>query len=226
MSVFIKICGLTRADDATVAAEAGARFGGVILAPGSPRTVPVDQVPGIFGDTRLTRCAVFVNESPESIAAIVREYGFGVVQLHGDESPAAAASIREDTGVEVWKAIRPRSSTEFAREADRYAGVVDGLLLDGWSAEARGGTGTRFPWAAVALERDRLDSDLRLAVAGGLRPDNVAEVIELLAPDVVDVSSGVEHSPGIKDPDLIRRFAEATRGGMQQERMDGGEQHG
>ena len=90
-------------------------------------------------------------------------------------------------------------------------GEVVGLHLDGWSERGRGGTGTRFPWEEVAGHRAALAADVRLIVAGGLRPDNVAQVISLLTPDIVDVSSGVESAPGVKDPESIRRFAEVVR---------------
>jgi phosphoribosylanthranilate isomerase len=84
-------------------------------------------------------------------------------------------------------------------------------MVDGWSDQARGGTGTRFPWEEVAEHRNRLSAPLQLIVAGGLGPGNVAEVVTLLDPDVVDVSSGVEQSPGLKDPELIHAFADAVR---------------
>lgn len=218
MSLAIKICGLTRPADAVAAAEAGATYGGVILAPDSPRTVTPVAVPGIFSGTSLRRCGVFINESPGRILELVAELGLGVVQLHGDESPETTARLRDSIGVKVWKAIRPRTGDEFAAEASRFGDAVDGLLLDGWSEKARGGTGTPFPWHEVAARRADLRPGVELIVAGGLTPANVAEVIVVLAPDVVDVSSGVESAPGVKDPITIREFADAVRGA----RLNGG----
>jgi phosphoribosylanthranilate isomerase len=212
----MKFCGLTRPDDALAAAAAGATYGGVILAPGGPRTVDPAAVPGIFGDSGLRRVGVFVNETPERVAEAIAVAGLSGVQLHGEESPEAVAAIRAalgpETGVEVWKGIRPRSGEEFAAEAARYAGVVDGILVDGWSAKGRGGTGTSFPWQEVAARRSEFPAGLRLIVAGGLNPANVGEAIALFDPDVVDVASGAELSPGVKDPQKIRDFADAVSG--------------
>jgi len=213
MDVDIKICGLTRPEDARAAEEAGAKYGGVILAPGSPRTVAPELVASIFADSTLVRCGVFVNESPARIVELAARLALDVVQLHGDEDLTTLDRVRAGAaGVEVWKAIRPRSGEEFFAQATRFAGSADGILVDGWSSVARGGTGARFPWAEVASYRSRLDPSLRLIVAGGLDATNVAEVVAILAPDVVDVSSGVESAPGIKDPASIRRFAEAALG--------------
>jgi phosphoribosylanthranilate isomerase len=212
--VRMKICGLTRNQDARSAVVAGASFGGVILAPGSRRTVSPGSVPAIFAGTDLVRCGVFVNEGAERIRRLAAEMDLGVLQLHGDETPEFAADLRSTTGVTVWKAIRPRSGGEFAAAAEGYDGAVDGLLLDGWSASARGGTGARFPWREVARHRERLEPSLTLVVAGGLTAENVAEVITLLSPDIVDVSSGVEASPGVKDPQRIQAFADAVRGAV------------
>lgn len=211
----IKICGLTRPEDARAAELAGAFFGGVILASGSPRRVDPDAVQEIFGETSLVRCGVFVNQEPERLFTLVDKLSLHVVQLHGDETPEVAARLRLETGVETWKAIRPREGEEFSAELDRFADVVDGILLDGWSAAARGGTGVRFPWHAVAEYRHRVPSGVRLGVAGGLSPKNVGEVMAILAPDLVDVSSGVESAPGIKDENLIREFADAVRAARQ-----------
>jgi phosphoribosylanthranilate isomerase len=210
----IKFCGLMRATDAHAAADAGATWGGVIFAPGGPRQIQPGAVDAIFGDTGLRRVGVFVNEMPERVLAIAEEAGLGVVQLHGEESPEMAASLRATLGlrgIEVWKAIRPRTGQEFADEAARYADSVDGLVIDGWSAKGHGGMGASFPWHEVAAHRAALPAGLRIVVAGGLTPANVAEVISILHPDAVDVSSGVEQSPGVKDAGKIRDFAAAVR---------------
>ena len=208
---FVKICGLTQPDDARVAEEAGAVYGGVILAPGSPRTVTPEQAARLFAGTRLRRCGVFVNESAPRVATLARQLDLAVVQLHGDESPEYAAALRTDIDVEVWKAIRPRDADEFAAALSAYDGMVDGLLADGWSAAARGGTGTRFPWAAVAAHRDQLRPGTRLIAAGGLHAGNIADVIATLRPEGVDVSSGVEREPGRKDHESIHAFIDAVR---------------
>jgi phosphoribosylanthranilate isomerase len=209
--VSVKICGLRRAQDAISAEEAGASYGGVILASGSPRTVSPRQAAEIFAGVGLARCGVVVNETIEGIRRLVDELGLSVVQLHGDEPPELAAAVREQTGAETWKAIRVRSGFDVVDALASYGSVADGLFLDGWSASARGGTGQTFPWEEVAAHRASLGG-LRLIAAGGLNPDNVARVIEVLAPDVVDVSSGVEATPGVKDARLIRAFSAAAKG--------------
>lgn len=207
---FVKICGLTRRQDAVAAERAGARFGGVILAPGSPRTVSPSEVIEIFEGSALERCGVFVNESPDMVVRLATDLKLSVVQLHGDEGAGEAEQIRAETSAEVWKAVRPRSGEEFLAAVEVYGDRVDGILLDGWSPAARGGIGARFPWGEVAPHRDRLPPGTRLIAAGGLGPINVAEAVALLQPDGVDVSSGVERAPGIKDEALIREFVSAA----------------
>jgi phosphoribosylanthranilate isomerase len=164
----------------------------------------------IFGDLPARRVGVFVDASLDELEAAGRAAGLDVLQLHGDETPELAAELRA-RGWTVWKALRPRTGGELAAEAPRWAGSVDALLLDGFSTAARGGTGASFPWAEVAAHRDAVPDGVALIAAGGLRPDNVAEAAGILHPDVVDVSSGVESAPGIKDADSIRRFVTAAR---------------
>lgn len=209
-SAHFKICGLTRHEDAAVAEAAGATFGGVILAPDSPRSLDVESARAVFQGTSLLRCGVFVNKPMDLLLEVADEVELNVLQLHGDEEPTYVARARKESGLEVWKAVRPRSADEFIGAVERYAESVDGLLLDGWSAAGRGGTGSRFPWEEVASQRDVLPSGVKLIVAGGLNPNNVAKIISVLGPDVVDVSSGVEAERGLKDERLVRSFAEAV----------------
>lgn len=217
MTVRVKICGLTRNEDAREAERAGATYGGVILAAGGPRAVTSSDAEAIFRGTELRRVGVFVNETPARMYALAAELGLDVIQLHGDETPAEAEALRRATEARVWKALRPRSGEDFAASASAYADRVDGILLDGWSPEGRGGTGARFPWSAVAAHRTALAAGVELIVAGGLNPGNVAHAIAILAPDVVDVSSGVELRPRLKDPHSIHRFAAAARGAAAQQ---------
>jgi phosphoribosylanthranilate isomerase len=142
---------------------------------------------------------VFVNEAPEVIRLKVRECGLTAVQLHGDEPPEACAGY----GVPVIKALRV-AGPEDVEKARRYvgAGDVTALLLDG-AAPGYGGGGVGFDWSLVA----RLtDAGVPVLVAGGLTPDNVAEAVRATRPYAVDVASGVESSPGIKDADAVRAF--------------------
>jgi len=205
----VKVCGLTRHQDAAVAAEAGARYLGVILAPG--RTVTPEAAAVILDGLPAQRAGVFVNATADELRRAAAAARLDVLQLHGDEPPELAAALRAE-GFTVWKAVRPRSGDEFAEAAALYAGSVDALLVDGFSPDARGGTGTAFDWTAVAERIAALPDGLAIIAAGGLRPDNVAEAAAILRPDAVDVSSGVESSPGVKDPDAVRAFVAAVRG--------------
>jgi phosphoribosylanthranilate isomerase len=206
----VKICGLTRAVDAEAAARVGATFGGIVFAPGM-RTVPVHDAARILTGGSLAGVGVFVNESVEGVVQAARLASLQVVQLHGDESTAYISQIRKSWDGTIWKALRPRGAGDFLEGLDRYGSHVDGLLLDGWSPDARGGTGARFPWEELAAVRHTVPSDISFIVAGGLTPANVSTAIRQLQPDLVDVSSGVEISPGIKDPHAIERFIAAVR---------------
>lgn len=208
----VKICGLMRHEDAAAALDAGARYGGVILSPESPRFVPGEQASEVFDGLSLRRVGVFVDCPEEEMLRSADVLQLDVLQLHGEEAPALLSRLRQRGHWALWKAVRPRSAEEFRLSLARYAGVVDGLLLDGWSAAGPGGTGTAFPWTEVARHRDRLPEGVSLIVAGGLTPENVAEAVRLLHPEVVDVSSGVEWAPGSKDPEVMRRFIEAAHG--------------
>jgi phosphoribosylanthranilate isomerase len=206
----VKVCGLTRPEDAAVAAEAGASYLGAILAPGYRRTVTASAAGVIFGGLQARRVGVFVDAEEDVLLAAAAEAGLHVVQLHGDETPALADRVRS-AGYEVWKAVRVRHADDVSAAMDRYAGSVDALLLDGYDPAAAGGTGTRFDWAAVAARLHGRPDGLRVVAAGGLRPENVAEAARALRPDAVDVSSGVESAPGIKDPHAVRSFVRAVR---------------
>lgn len=206
----VKVCGLTRHQDAVVAVEAGASYLGTILAPGYRRTVTAEAAAVIFGDLPARRVGVFVNAPADALLETARAAGLHVLQLHGDEPPELARAAR-DAGFEVWKAVRPRSADEFARAVEAYADSVDALLVDGWSPDAAGGTGTKFDWEQVAGFRSIVPGHVVFIAAGGLNPENVAEAARVLRPHVVDVSSGVEAAPGVKDAARVRAFVAAVR---------------
>lgn len=201
----VKVCGLMRPEDAAFASAAGAAYLGVILAPGGKRTVTAERANVILGGLPVKRVGVFVDAGEDELLAAAATAGLHVLQLHGDEPPELADRMYA-VGYEVWKAVRVRTAADFSHAVRRYAGSVDTLLLDGHSARARGGTGTRFPWAEVAERLGELPPGVRLVAAGGLTPHNVAEAAAILRPHVVDVSSGVEASPGVKDPAAVRAF--------------------
>lgn len=215
-SPLVKICGVTRREDAECAVRSGASFVGVILAPGGKRTIARDRAADLLDGIDARRVGVFVDASVDEMVAAALAIGLDVLQLHGSEAPEAAAELRAAGPWSVWKALRPRTADDFAHDAARYAdpASVDGILLDGWSPDAPGGTGARFPWEAIARRRAVLPTEIALIAAGGLNPSNVSEAVRLLRPDVVDVSSGVERSPGIKDHDAVLGFVHAARSSL------------
>jgi phosphoribosylanthranilate isomerase len=209
----VKICGVMRSEDARHAAAAGADYVGTILSPGHPRSIE----PARAGEFRLgegvTLAAIFVDATVADAAAAARIAGAGVIQLHGDERSEQLRALREEGAWKLWKAIRVRSSADIASAAERWAGVADGLLLDGFREGAAGGHGAGFPWEALEAVRHEIPAGLTLIVAGGLTPDSVQEAVTRLAPDVVDVSSGVEVVRGVKDSERVRSFVERARAG-------------
>lgn len=213
----VKICGVCDPADAHHAAAAGAAYVGVILAPGRTRSRTVAEAAAIFDAAApALRVGVFVDAPTLEVRRAVEQLGLDVVQLHGDESLATLAALKAAGAVEVWKAVRVRVAADVERAAAAYL-AADGLLLDGWSERGHGGVGAAFDWAAVAPARRALPQHVRVIAAGGLTPANVATAIAQLAPDVVDVSSGVERQPCRKAPDRVEAFI-AAAGGVQLER--------
>lgn len=209
----IKICGLTRVEDVAVACAEGAAYIGVILA-GGPRVLTVDAAARVLGPSRphIQRVAVFGAQSDEAILAAADGLDLDVVQLHGDPSVEQLRRLRERTHRILWPVVRvagaalPDDTTALAQ----VAGVV---VLDAKTTGQLGGTGVRLDWQGL---RDSVRA-LRLAVpdvcvvlAGGLRSENVREAVALLQPDIVDVSSGVESAPGVKDAQAIQQFVSAV----------------
>ncbi|MBW3628823.1 MAG: phosphoribosylanthranilate isomerase [Gemmatimonadetes bacterium] len=208
----IKICGLTRRSDAELAAAAGADYGGAILAPNGKRSITAEAAAEIFADLPLNRVGVFVDASVEETSRAARAARLDVLQLHGQETAETIRALRSAGSWVIWKAIRLRDPDDLTRALERFDGIVDGLLIDGWSPVAPGGTGTSFDWDALASTRAHIPDTLPLILAGGLNSGNVARAIALLRPSVVDVSSGVELSPGVKDPAAVPAFIAAARG--------------
>jgi phosphoribosylanthranilate isomerase len=203
--VFTKVCGITNPGDARVAAEAGADAIGLIFAE-SPRNVNVEEARAVTialpGD--VLKVGVFVDAGPEEVLRIANEVGLDLAQLHGDETPETVATIR-NAGLPVMKAVRVRNS-EALGAIERYE--ADLLLLDAWSARARGGTGETFDWALAKSVKGRGN----IVVSGGLAPDNVREAIAFFEPYGVDASSSLEERPGKKSGELVRRFVRAAKG--------------
>lgn len=209
--VRVKICGLTRPQDAGLAAEAGADLLGAVLASESPRVVSPERAREIVADIDRPLVIVTGGRSLREIERAARVSGASGIQLHGEESPADAKALGEMGGWSIWKAIRVRAAGDVLTAVETFGEVVDGLLLDGWHPERRGGTGVRFDWSDVSRIRGSVPDALELVAAGGMNPGNVGEAIRALRPDVVDVSSGVEARPGIKDPERVRAFIQAAK---------------
>jgi len=214
-TVRIKICGVTVAADGAAAAALGVEFLGLNFWPRSKRYLPPQRAPEIAAAVRSAGPAllvgVFVNASADEIAAIHGAVGLDVVQLHGDEPPAEVAAIAARLGaggVDVWKAVAAGELAAVER-LDEWA--VAAILLDAPSA-GRGGSGLTIDAAVVRHARLRHPARL-LVLAGGMRPDNVAEAIAQAQPWAVDTASGVESAPGIKDAAKMKAFVRAVRGG-------------
>jgi len=196
--MFVKICGVTRADDALAAVEAGANAIGFVFWPESPRFVDPYRARAIAARLPpfVTAVGLFVNQPAayvNSVASLVR---LGAVQLHGDETPSFAADIASP----IIKALPVGAADAWPRETT--------LLLDAHDPVRRGGTGRTIDWSAAAAVASRR----RVLLAGGLTPDNVAAAISQVHPFGIDVSSGVERAPGVKDHQRLRALFEAIHG--------------
>ena len=202
----IKFCGLTRLDDAELAVSAGAWAIGLIFWPRSPRRCELDRAAEIAAaeNRRAEVVGVFVNATLDHVAQMADGVGLTMIQLHGDEGPAYCGEAARRTGCKVIKAARLRSGADVQALASFH---TDYHLLDSYSPGVPGGTGETFSWEIAREHRGRVP----VILSGGLTPDNVAEAIATVRPYAVDVASGVELSPGRKDPAKLAAFAEAVR---------------
>jgi len=203
--VAVKICGITSVEDGLAAARAGADALGFVFWPGSPRAVDTATARRISQALPpfVLRVGVFVDASREEMARVADQVGLDLVQLHGSESPqqVAAAPRRAIKALRVGADFDPELAVAFQEAAIA-------VLLDTQSTGAPGGSGQRFDWSKARAVRARV---AHLVLAGGLDPDNVEAAIATVGPDAVDVSSGVESSPGRKDEAKVRAFVEAVR---------------
>jgi phosphoribosylanthranilate isomerase len=214
---WIKICGTTSLHDARLAVEAGANALGFVFAP-SPRRVDIEMaaeiVAGVNGEVETI--GVFVNETPAQLAQIVEQVGLSGVQLHGDEDAGTLARVRQLLGQR--KLIKALRVSELAGNAKfnvedywKPESGVDAILLDSGSSQMRGGTGATFDWERVAPIASRIREKMPLIIAGGLNAGNVGRAIAMFQPWGVDVVSGVESEPGVKDENKLRDFVAAIR---------------
>ncbi|MDO1559338.1 phosphoribosylanthranilate isomerase [Brevundimonas sp. 2R-24] len=208
--VRVKICGLSTPETVSAAVDAGADWLGFVLVPSSPRTVSPEQA-RLLAEPARGRAgivALTADASPDELAALVERVRPDVLQLHGRESPGTCL-FAQGLGVEVWKAVGVASPQDLRRAA-AYSAACDAVLLDARppkGTDRTGGHGQAFDWSL--LEDWRAGGPWLLA--GGLRPENVAEALRRTRAPAVDVSSGVETSPGVKDPRLISAFMSAVK---------------
>lgn len=203
MATAVKICGITRVEDALVAAHAGVHAIGLIFHARSPRIVPhdiarrvVDALPPF-----VTPVALFVDARPDDVKRVIAEVRPQLLQFHGDESPEFCESF----DMPYIKAVKVRPGVDLLQYARDYR-TAKGLLLDAFVAGSHGGTGSTFDWALIPQQ-----FPLPLILAGGLHQDNVADAIRRVRPWAVDVSSGVEATKGIKDAARIAAFIRGAR---------------
>jgi phosphoribosylanthranilate isomerase len=198
MRTRVKICGFTRPEDALAAGRLGADAIGLVFYPPSPRHVSVEQAQAIVAALPpfVTVVGLFVDEEPERVREVISQVRVDVLQFHGDESPAYCEAF----GRPYLKAIRMRPGTDLLEVAAEYR-AASGLLLDADDPQAKGGTGKSFDWALIPP-----DCPLPVILAGGLRPDNVAEALRQVRPYALDVSSGVEVVKGVKDAGKMAAF--------------------
>lgn len=204
MSVQVKICGITSVADAQTAAAAGADMIGLMFYEGSPRHITLPQAVEISRALSpfVQRVGVFVNPEPAQVMEAIAACGLNLLQFHGDEPSEFCTQF----GLMSVKALRVRDAASIAA-LEQYQ--TEAFLLDAYSKTSLGGTGERFNWD-LAVEAQKFGKPIFLA--GGLTPENVADAVRQVRPFAVDVSSGVESSPGKKDAAKVKAFIEAVRG--------------
>jgi phosphoribosylanthranilate isomerase len=207
MRRFVKICGLSTPETIAAALHAGASHVGLVHFPKSPRHVSIAKAAMLRRDLPDTAKVVLlvVDPEPHALTEAIRMVGPQVVQFHGSEPPDVLARTRAELGVEVWKALGVKDAAALDQAA-RYKGAADRVLLDAPAESLPGGNGAAFDWSLLA----GWQAPLPWGLAGGLTPANVADAIRLTGTTLVDTSSGVERSPGIKDVDKIAAFCKAA----------------
>lgn len=197
-----KICGITRAEDARAAAEAGADAIGLVFYPPSPRFVTAEQGGSLRRGLApfVTVVALFVNPSRDDVARVIDRVRPDALQFHGEETPDFCASF----GVPYLKACRMKEGVDLLEYLRPFSGAA-GWLADAY-VEGYGGAGARFDWSLIPAQRPK-----PLILSGGLTPENVGEAIRRVHPWAVDISSGVEATKGVKDPVKIAKFIAEVR---------------
>lgn len=212
----VKLCGLKTPNDFSTAINAGADFAGFVFFPPSPRHVTTDDVQRCLAaenhnqENNIEKVGLFVNPHPALVTEVLRAVELDMIQLHGTESPEDVARIKDASQKPVIKAF-PISAPEDLGPVQTYEGIADWFLFDAKPDENSktslpGGTGHAFDWGIL---KD-YSSATPWMLAGGLQADNVAKALSILSPDAVDVSSGIEDKPGMKNKDKIIKFVETV----------------
>jgi phosphoribosylanthranilate isomerase len=203
MGTRIKICGITRVEDAHAAVAAGADAIGLVFYSGSPRAVSLEQACAIAAAIPpfVSVVGLFVDAPADTIREVLNRVNLSLLQFHGSETPAQCRLY----GRPYLKAIHMRDNVDLRDEEARFADAA-GLLLDAFAPDRFGGSGRIFDWSRIPAQRIK-----PIILAGGLTPENVEEAIRRVRPDGVDVTSGVEAAKGIKDPAKIAAFVAAVR---------------
>ena len=204
----VKICGITQSEQGQAIARMGADSIGFICVPRSPRYISPEGIKAIADalPSSTVRVGVFANHSLTEIADVVERGHLSAVQLHGNESPEFCLELRQqiDSKIEIIKAFRIKSAAYLA-DTDSYTGCVDTLLLDAYHPQMLGGTGQTIDWQDLAQFKPAIP----WLLAGGLTPDNIKDALSRLQPNGIDLSSGVERSPGDKDIDRVAQLFKA-----------------
>ncbi|RBW53037.1 phosphoribosylanthranilate isomerase [Ruegeria sp. A3M17] len=210
-NVAVKICGLTAPDHVRAAADAGARYVGFVFFSKSPRHLAIDAAASLaqLVPAGVAKVALTVNATDEELDRVVASVPLDMLQLHGKETPQRVSEVRDRFGLPVMKAIGIAEAEDLSA-IDLYSEVADQLLIDAKpprTSELPGGNGLAFDWRLLA---GRKYWQKPWMLAGGLTPDNVAEAIRMTGAKQVDVSSGVESAPGVKDTIKISEFVSAA----------------
>lgn len=203
MRTRVKICGITRAEDARMAAELGADAIGLVFYTPSPRNIDPEQARAIIAATPpfVTTVGLFVDPAPEEVESVLHRCPLGLLQFHGDETPDFCCAF----GRPYIKAARVRADADLVQYLSHYH-AAQGWLLDAYHVRLYGGTGEAFDWKLIPRDLAR-----PVILSGGLTPDNVAAAVRQVRPWAVDVSSGVETAKGIKDAAKIAAFVAGVK---------------
>jgi phosphoribosylanthranilate isomerase len=212
---WVKICGMTNLEDALTAVEAGADAVGFVFYEKSPRNIGVEEVQEIVEKLpeSVEKVGVFVNESEDLICDVADAAGLTAIQMHGDDEDPHVADLvaGRRPHLRLLAAISMRHPSPVGWASVWNPDVVDTFLIDSGNSSKHGGTGEVFDWRASVQTLEEIKRFGQLVLAGGLTAKNVAEAVGILKPWGVDVVSGVEASPGKKDPEKVRAFVKAVR---------------